>query len=273
MLQNEASLQLIAIESMPLNKMSQLIASRTRNNTTSSKSMSRGRGGVPTSSQQMGASSSLTPSSNYDSRMPRNYDSCTPRLGASTTTSVPIEGQQTLSRVMASNHQSPSPSRALGRRATQERVIIELELEVEELRVKCKTYEVTVNELRLEMAKMASKGTSKMTLRKNLEWNEVDSTYSLGIGKYCKEWLFPCFKFIHETWMDYSESRKGLPRIIFQYCPIPAGATKVDMWNRVVAQMIAKKYTNMRCNINNEVKKAFKGESICIVYFLDYIYH
>jgi hypothetical protein len=45
------------------------------------------------------------------------------------------------------------------------------------------------------MAKMASKGTSQMTLRKNLEWNEVDSTYSLGIGKYCKEWLFPCFKF------------------------------------------------------------------------------
>jgi hypothetical protein len=228
---------------------------------------------VPTSSQQRGALSSLTPSLNYDPRTPRNYDSRMPRLGASMTTSVPIEGQQTLSRVMASNHQSPSLSRALGRQATQERIIVELELEVEELRVKCETYEATVHELRSEMAKMASKGTSKITLRKNLEWNEVDSIYSLGIGKYCKEWLFPRFKFLHETWMDYSESRKGLPRIIFQYCPIPAGANKVDMWNRVVAPTVAKKYANMRCNINNEVKKAFKGESICIFYFLDYIYH
>lgn len=224
----------------------QLIASRTKNTTSS---MAHGTG-----SGRGGSSSSLS--------------SRTPRGGASsaTTVSVPAEGRRTLSRVMASNHQSPSPSRALGRRAMQERVIVELEMEIEELRVKCETYEATVNELRSDIAKMASKGTSKMSLRHHLKWNEADNTYSQGIGRYCKEWLFPRFKFLHETWMDYTESRKGLPRMIFQYCPIPPNSTEVDMWNRVVAPSVAKKYADMRCNTNNEVKKAFKSESISSVY-------
>jgi hypothetical protein len=63
--------------------------------------------------------------------------------------------------------------------------------------------------------------------------------------------------------MDYTESRKGLPRIIFLLCPIPAGMEKLDMWDRVMAPTVARNYANMRCNINNEVKKAFKGE-ICV---------
>jgi len=69
--------------------------------------------------------------------------------------------------------------------------------------------------------------------------------------------------FLHDQWMDYTESRKGLPRIIFQRCPIPAGTEKLDMWDRVVAPTVARNYANMRCNINNEVKTAFKGE-ICV---------
>ena len=51
-----------------------------------------------------------------------------------------------------------------------------------------------------------------------------------------------------------------MPRIIIERCPIPAGADKIDMWDRVVAPTVSRTYANMRCNIHNEVKKAFKGE-------------
>ena len=69
--------------------------------------------------------------------------------------------------------------------------------------------------------------------------------------------------------MDYTEARKGLPRIIFQRCPIPAGSEKVDMWNRVVTLTVSRSYATIRCNVNNEVKKAFRGEfrpSYCCPY-------
>jgi len=169
---------------------------------------------------------------------------------------------RTLSRVSVGKYPlSPSPTRAVGsRRATQERMIVELELEVEELRVRCATYEDTIRELRFDLAKVVVKGATKKSLRKSLVWNDVDSTYADTIGKLCKEWLFPRFKFLHATWMDFTESRKGLPRIIFQHCPVPGNVLKEDMWDRVVAPTVAKKYADMRCNINNEVRKAFNGE-------------
>ena len=96
-----------------------------------------------------------------------------------------------------------------------------------------------MRELRADIAAVVVKGTTKRALRKSLIWNDVDSNYSLAISKLCKEWLFPRFKFIHTTWMDYTELRKGLPRMIFQHCPIPAGANKVDLWDRVVTPSIA----------------------------------
>ena len=159
-----------------------------------------------------------------------------------------------------SSRTAPSPSQILGRRATQERIIVELELEVEQLREKCNTYQETVAELRAEMAKLAVRGCTKKGMRKSLKHNEVDDRYASAITKLCKEWMFPRFKFLHNEWMEYTESRKGLPRIIIERCPIPAGTDRIDMWNRVIAPTVSRTYANMRCNIHNEVKKAFKGE-------------
>ena len=164
-------------------------------------------------------------------------------------------------RAMASDHQySPSPSRTLGRRATQERVIVELELENEELRKKNEMYRETVEELRGEIGKLMLKGRSKKQLRQSLHHSEADDRYSHAIGKLCRQWLFPRFKFLHDRWMNYTTSRKGLPRMIFARCPIPPASTEVDMWNTVVAPTVARSYANMRCNVNKYVCAAFKGE-------------
>jgi hypothetical protein len=170
---------------------------------------------------------------------------------------VPVEHRHARA---TNQHLSPSPSRALGRRATQERVIVELELEVEELRAKCETYRELVDELRTEMGKLMLKGCTKKQLRQTLRHSEADDTYAHAIGKLTREWLFPQFKFLHKDWMNYTKSRKGLPRIIFQRCPIPEGSTVLDMWNRLVAPTVSRHYSTMRCNVNKEVRNAFKSE-------------
>lgn len=163
------------------------------------------------------------------------------------------------SRVLV-HQSSSSPSAMLGRRATQERVIVELELEVEALREKCSTYQEVIADLRTDITKLMLHGCTKKSMRKSMRLSEVDERYANAISNLCKEWLFPRFKFLHERWMDYTEARKGLPRIIFQRCPIPAGSEKLDMWNRVVTLTVSRNYATIRCNVNNEVKKAWRGE-------------
>ena len=155
----------------------------------------------------------------------------------------------------------PSPATRGGERsATNVRRIIELELEVEAYQARCETYEQTVRDLRTELGKLRVKASTKSDLRKTYAWDGVDSTYADAIIKFTKEWLFPRFKFLHEGWMDYSESRQSLTMTILRHCPVPGGQDKKDTWDRVIAPTLAKKYADMRCNINNEVRKAFYGE-------------
>ena len=91
-----------------------------------------------------------------------------PRGGSSS--SLPVEGWRGHTRRGINKQLSTSPSQLLGRRATQERVIVKLELEVEELREKCSTCRETVVELRSENAKlMVKEGCTKKAMRKSLQ--------------------------------------------------------------------------------------------------------
>lgn len=160
----------------------------------------------------------------------------------------------------ASTSMQVSTAQASERSATNVRRIIELELEVEAYQARCETYEQTIKDLRTELGKLTVKASTKSDLRKTYAWDGVDSTYADAIIKFSKEWLFPWFKFLHEGWMDYSESRQSLTMTILRHCPVPGGQDKKDTWDRVIAPTLAKKYADMRCNINNEVRKAFYGE-------------
>lgn len=111
-----------------------------------------------------------------------------------------------------SNQPSASPSSLLGKRAMQERVIVELELEVEALREKCAdTYRQEVMDLWSDNAKLIAKGGTKEEMCKSLHYNEVDDRCAGAISKLCKEWLFPRFKFLYDNWMDYTDLRSCQP--------------------------------------------------------------
>jgi hypothetical protein len=78
---------------------------------------------------------------------------------------------------------------------------------------------------------------------------------------------FPRYKFFLGQWMVYSEDRRSLSSLVLKHCAGPNEADREDAWDRVVAPMIAKKYADMHCNINNDVRKAFQGMR-CFVIFL-----
>jgi hypothetical protein len=115
-----------------------------------------------------------------------------------------------------------SPSRN-NKSAEKDRYIAKLELEVEELKTRCAVHQQKIKELQIEMNRMVVKVSNKKDLRSRYRWNTQDSTYAAAIGKFCKEWLFPRYKFFHDDWMEYSTSRKSLCAMVFKHCPVPAG--------------------------------------------------
>ena len=152
-----------------------------------------------------------------------------------------------------------SPSRN-NKSSEKDRYIAKLELEVEELKTRCTVHQQKIKELQIEMNRMVVKVSNKKDLRSRYRWSTQDSTYADTIGKFCKEWLFPRYKFFHDDWMEYSTSRKRLCAMVFKHCPVPAGGDREDQWTRIVAPTMAKKYDHMRCNINNDVRKALTSE-------------
>jgi hypothetical protein len=60
--------------------------------------------------------------------------------------------------------------------------------------------------------------------------------------------------------MMFSEDRKSLSSLVLRHCAAPLGVDREDAWDRVVAPTIAKKYADMRCNINNDIRKALMSK-------------
>jgi len=152
-----------------------------------------------------------------------------------------------------------SPTRT-GKRENLERRIAFLEVELQSSEEKVLVLEQTVKDLRSDLSKLVVKAHTKKELREKYAWEGEESTYADMVIKFCKEWLFPRFQFLTKDWMEYSESRKSLSTLVLRYCPIPVEFDWKDLWDRVYAPTIAKKYADMRCNINNEVCKAFGGK-------------
>ncbi len=170
-------------------------------------------------------------------------------------------GGSTLSANIQSYSQlSPQLMPGKSRRSAKDRVIEELEMEVERWKAKCESYKARMHELQGTVTKLTIKKSTKKELCKTYAWEEVDSTYASAISRLAKEFLFPRLKFLHDQWMDYSDKKGSLPLSILWHCPPPVGRNKKDTWDCVIVPTVGTKYATMRCNVNNVVCSAFKGE-------------
>jgi hypothetical protein len=139
--------------------------------------------------------------------------------------------------------------------------IIKLENYIEQL-------EDEINDLKALL--VMSKGTkqNKKELRELYGWNDRDILFSNTIMTFCKEFLFPRIKFLGKGWtVNNPSNKKSFSEVVRRHLPIQRGMTFDKTWNRIIAPTIAKKYTDMRCNLNNECRTAFVGKSL-FGYFL-----
>jgi len=99
---------------------------------------------------------------------------------------------------------------------------------------------------------------SKKELRDLHEWNESNVILSGTVTVFCKEYLFPRYKFLDDNWI---ENGGEFFNHVKQKLRLPDSVNFGRKWDQVIAPTIAKKYADMRCNINNACRDAFIGKS------------
>ncbi len=68
-----------------------------------------------------------------------------------------------------------------------------------------------------------------------------------------KEYLFPCYKFLKDGWMEYDNGPESLWPFVQGKVKIPEGGDYKDQWKRVICPTIHMKYVTIRCNLNNDI--------------------
>ena len=96
---------------------------------------------------------------------------------------------------------------------------------------------------------------------------EDDVLFSDQVMEFAQQYLFPRFKFLDQGWMEHDPGKKK-SFSVQRKLKIRPGTQFADEWDNIIAPAKVKKYTDMRCNVNNAVRRTFIGEyrDICVLF-------
>jgi hypothetical protein len=80
--------------------------------------------------------------------------------------------------------------------------------------------------------------------------------------KFCQGILVSLFKFLKDRSMEYDKGQDSFSTFVQGKVQIPEGVEYKDQWERVICQTIQAKYVTIRCNLNNEIRRAYKSNFI-----------
>jgi len=107
-----------------------------------------------------------------------------------------------------------------------------------------------------------SRGT-KGDIRKDYGWNGEEVNLSDRVSLFCRDYLFPRFKFLSDDWQKYdAENENSLSYFVGKRMRMNSMNRYEDLWERVFVPTIRLKYQTIRCNLNNAIKQIYKGESL-----------
>ena len=91
------------------------------------------------------------------------------------------------------------------------------------------------------------------------------------IVPFCKLYLFPRYKFLKDNWMDFDlENENSFCNFVFSkmnemYPNMRNITAKIREWESVYVPLIGQKYSNMRCNLSNDIRSQYFGEFLNFV--------
>ena len=137
---------------------------------------------------------------------------------------------------------------------------------VKDLLEKIKEKEEMIMSLNLKLSN--SKINSRMNktkVREELKWTGEETNFAETVNHFCRFYLFPRFKFLKNGWTELMPDKKNsFYSLCMRHLKIPEGADKKDIWERVIVPSVMRKYLNMKCNLNNDIKSVYMSMPICL---------
>jgi hypothetical protein len=130
----------------------------------------------------------------------------------------------------------------------------------EQLKKKIAERDRTIEKLEMELARHRTAGTrlNNTQVREQLKWTGEEINFAETVHNFCKVFLFPRVKFLKNDWQRYLPmDKKSLYSVCMRHLKIPQGSEPKDIWERVIVPSIARKYQNMKCNLNGDVKALY----------------
>ncbi len=95
----------------------------------------------------------------------------------------------------------------------------------------------------------------KKQIWENYKWTGEEANFAGTANQFCKQFLFPRYKFLKKGWDFQPEKKDSLFSLV--KLRILEGADNRVIWNRVIFLFIQMKYINMKCNLNNKIKEIY----------------
>ena len=147
-----------------------------------------------------------------------------------------------------------------GELAASDRKIGVLQREVDGLKRELERYRVKMNMLRKQVID-GDVHRGRNSLRAS-EFDSFDHANLEIIGKFCKTQLFPHHKFLHSSWTKYSPGDKtSLYHKCREEIELPSIEDEEFYWRNKTVPFINKKYSEIRSNINSNIKGEYIGKS------------
>jgi hypothetical protein len=88
-----------------------------------------------------------------------------------------------------------------------------------------------VKGLKYKLAIAGGRKHSKKELQQSYEWNEDDLSFSDAVISFCKEFLFPHYKFLGKRWTELNQQRDdSFLFMVMRNLVIPRGMEYDDAW-------------------------------------------
>jgi hypothetical protein len=129
------------------------------------------------------------------------------------------------------------------------------------LQERCLQLQSTVKSLQREIRVLKSNDRkTKRQLRIDYDWDGEEANLSDKVSNWVKTYLFPRYKFLKDGWMAYEDGYGSLSSFVQRKINMEGERNFEGLWDRVISPTIQQKYVTIRCNLNNEVRKAYKSK-------------
>lgn len=134
-----------------------------------------------------------------------------------------------------------------------------LQRECERLKKELDRYRVKLDMLRKQVIN-GDVHQGRNSLRAS-QFDSYDHSNLEIIGRFCKTKLFPHHKFLHSSWSQYSPSDEtSLYFKCREEIDLPSTEDEQFYWINKTVPFINKKYSEIRGNINSNIKGGYLGE-------------